>query len=208
MREGEQKLYPAVTALTAVNVVIFFAGLIIRPLGDLFYAKGILDSSALFLGNEWYRLITSMFLHADMNHLVSNMLVLFFAGGDVEKRTGTFSFVILYLLTGLCGNLLSVLNSVRLSERHLSLGASGAVFGMLGALAVFTFLNRKNLQRGSLMRLGFGIALSLYAGSVNPAVDQTAHIGGFISGIIYAAAVSLIPGKSSLQNGDHDQLYR
>ena len=200
MREGEQKLYPAVTALTAVNVVIFFAGLIIRPLGDLFYAKGILDSSALFF--------TSMFLHADMNHLVSNMLVLFFAGGDVEKRTGTFSFVILYLLTGLCGNLLSVLNSVRLSERHLSLGASGAVFGMLGALAVFTFLNRKNLQRGSLMRLGFGIALSLYAGSVNPAVDQTAHIGGFISGIIYAAAVSLIPGKSSLQNGDHDQLYR
>ena len=208
MGEGEQKLYPAVTALTAVNVVIFFAGLIIRPLGDLFYTKGILDSAALFAGGEWYRLITSMFLHADMNHLVSNMLVLFFAGGEVEKRTGTFSFVILYFLTGLCGNLLSVLNSVRLAERHMSLGASGAVFGMLGALALFTFLNRKNLQRGSLMRLGFGIALSLYAGSVNPAVDQTAHIGGFISGIIYAAAISLIPGQRSPRDGDRDRTYR
>lgn len=198
---GEDRLYPAVTALTALNVVIFFAGAIVPPLGEFLLTRGILDGSALLINGEWYRLFTAMFLHANFNHLISNMLVLFFAGGEVERKTGTLSFFIMYIVTGLCGNLLSVLAGVRQHEARMSLGASGAVFGMLGVLAVQTLLNRKRLQRGSPLRLGFGIGLSLYAGWSTPGIDQMAHVGGFIAGLLFGAAMAGTEAFRNRRNG-------
>lgn len=191
MNDTDQKLYPAVTALTVINILIFFAGALFPGLGFRILQAGVLDVGALFARGEWYRLLTSMFLHANIGHLVSNMLVLFFAGAEVEKKTGTLSFIIMYVITGLCGNLLSVLTSVRHNEWNQSLGASGAVFGMLGVLAVITFAERKRLQKGALMRLIAGIGLSLYSGSVTPGIDQMAHVGGFAAGIIYGGLVLL-----------------
>ena len=196
MSDTEQKLYPAVTALTVINILIFFAGVLFPGLGRRIYEAGVLDVSALFAHGEWYRLFTSIFLHSGMGHLVSNMLVLFFAGAEVERKSGTLSFIIMYILTGLSGNLLSVLMSVRQQEMHVSLGASGAVFGMLGVLAAFTFADRKDLQKGALMRLFAGIGISLYSGSVTPGVDQMAHVGGFAGGILYGALL-LLAGRMS-----------
>ncbi len=196
MSDTEQKLYPAVTALTVINILIFFIGALFPGLGRRIYEAGVLDVNALFARGEWYRLFTSIFLHSGMGHLVSNMLVLFFAGAEVEKKSSTLSFIIMYILTGLGGNLLSVLMSVRQQEMHVSLGASGAVFGMLGVLAVFTFADRKDLQKGALMRLFAGIGISLYSGSVTPGVDQMAHVGGFVSGILYGALL-LLAGRMS-----------
>ena len=144
-------------------------------------------------------MITSMFLHAGMGHLVSNMIVLFFAGGGVEKKLGSVSFLVMYIVTGLCGNILSVYRSVTQGQVHLSLGASGAVFGMLGTLVVLTVRDRNRLQRGSLQRLFFGIALSLYNGMTTEGIDQMAHVGGFIAGIVFGLIFIILHPRNSDQ---------
>lgn len=200
MRAADNRIYPVTCALTALNVIIFFAGVIIPGLGGRIYEAGILDSSALINDREWWRLITSMFLHANISHLVSNMIVLFFAGGDVEKKLGHLCFLLMYIVTGLCGGLLSVYSSIRQGQVHLSLGASGAVFGMLGTLAVLTFRDRKKLDKGALPRLFCGIALSLYSGRTTQGIDHTAHLGGFIAGIVFGIVFVLITGKELYRN--------
>ena len=166
--------------LIAVNVLVFVletagAG---RGRGlEHMYRAGALYAPLLFKGQGFYRLVTSIFLHADAGHLFNNMIVQFAGGEIVEKNVGHIRYGILYLLCGIGGNLASVLYDFLTREYGYSVGASGAVFGIIGALSL-------------LIRAGIMTAYLLYSGWTNPVVNQAAHIGGLIFGFVLSMAMA------------------
>ncbi len=172
--------------LVALNVIIF---LICTFTGDLLYNKGAFQLRALWQG-EWYRLFTSMFLHWNVEHLFSNMIVLYYVGAIVERRLGAVSYTALYVLSGLAGNIFSMGYEFFTNAYGSSAGASGAVFGVEGALLFLVMAHRGKLEYMTAGRVAFAIAFSLYCGFTSPGVNNAAHVGGVLMGFA-AAAVSV-----------------
>lgn len=168
--------------LVAVNVLIFlwcsFTG---KLPGNTI---GI--SPHLFFENrEYYRMIASMFFHADIGHLVNNMLILFGLGAMIEKEIGHIAFAILYFVTGIGGNVVSLIYKIRMGEWYVeSIGASGAVFGLVGVLLALVLISDLNLPNATPARVLFVVAYSIYTGIGNSDIDNAAHIGGALSGVI------------------------
>ena len=178
-------------ALVAVNVIIF---LICTFTGDLLYNKGAFQLRALWQG-EWYRLFTSMFLHWNVEHLFSNMIVLYYVGEIVEKKVGHIPYVIIYFLSGIAGDIFSMGYELLSGDYYSSVGASGAVFGVEGALLLLMILHRGKMEHMTVSRLVFAIAFSLYCGFTGSYVNNAAHIGGVLMGFVAAAViVMLCPG--------------
>lgn len=194
-------------AIIAACVILFIAGFFI---GEEFDVTLALDSFAVVHGEGWYTLFTAVFLHASIRHLFSNMLILLLLGAEVERDTGHVAYLILYLASGIIGNIVSVLWDYLTVHPTISVGASGAVFGVTGALLV-SFL-KKNRQR-RLIRTGRGLAAEssaytqdtmingrggssygtrliimviymLYSGFTQSDINNAAHVGGFITGAI------------------------
>ncbi len=169
--------------LVALNVIIF---LICTFTGDLLYNKGAFQLRALWQG-EWYRLFTSMFLHWNVEHLFSNMIVLYYVGAIVERRLGAVSYTALYVLSGLAGNIFSMGYELFTNAYGSSAGASGAVFGVEGALLFLVMAHRGKLEYMTAGRVAFAIAFSLYCGFTSPGVNNAAHVGGVLMGFATAA---------------------
>jgi rhomboid protease GluP len=146
---------------------------------------------------EWWRLATAMFLHFGPMHLVMNMLALWDSGRLVERWFGTVRFVALYLASGLAGNLLSL---VIQGDRAVSGGASGAIFGIYGALLVFLLSERKRLHAGEFRWMFWGAAafaiFALAFGFLIPGIDNAAHLGGLLAGM-GVGFVLLVPPKNT-----------
>lgn len=181
---------PYVTAgIVLVNIVIF---LICAFTGDLLYNIGAFGAVDFMENKEYYRILTSMFLHWDINHLISNMVVLYYLGEVVEKHFGRIEYGILYIMTGICGNLLSLIYEVSADAHIHSVGASGAVFGIIGALLVLVIVHRGHLHQITIGRLLFMIAYSLYSGFASSDINNAAHMGGFLCGIVAAVIMWFI----------------
>lgn len=174
------------TILVAINVILFA---ICTFTGDLLYNIGTFGVMDLIEKGEWYRLFTSMFLHADIQHLVSNMLVLYYIGNAVERSVAHLPYLVIYLLSGLAGNILSAGYELITSNYISSLGASGAVFGIEGAMLMLAILNKGKITEITAGRLAFAIAFSLYCGFTSSYVNNIAHIGGVLMGF---ASVGLL----------------
>lgn len=135
------------------------------------------------LDGEYYRLVTCMFLHIGIAHLINNMIVLIALGEYIEPVTGHVRYLILYLIGGTAGSILSVLCDIAENDTGtVSAGASGAVFALIGAYVVMVIRKRIRNQRLSLARLAFGIGLAILPGFYTPGVGVTAHLGGLIAG--------------------------
>ena len=147
---------------------------------------GAMYEPAVTQDHEFYRIFTSMFMHFGIDHLLNNMVLLGALGWNLESETGKVRFVIIYLISGLGGNLLSLYHGVAAETYAVSAGASGAVFGLMGALLYVVIANKGRLGRLSGTGLLFMVALSLYFGLTSSGVDNWAHIGGLISGFILA----------------------
>ena len=165
-------------ALIVINVAVF---LILSAMGDTEDAVFMLNHGGMYeplivQEHEYYRLFTSMFLHFGMSHLLNNMVLLGALGWNLELETGKIKFLIIYLVSGLGGNLLSLYydQSLPLGERAVSAGASGAIFGLMGALLYVVIANRGRLGRLSGRGMLFMIALSLYYGLTSTGVDNWA----------------------------------
>ncbi len=145
------------------------------------------------LSGEFYRLITSAFLHIGIFHLLCNMYSLYVIGPELEGFFGKTKFLVLYLGSAFAGNLLSM---VFPGNGTVSAGASGALFGLLGALVYFGYHYRVYL--GSVMKSQIIplIILNLGIGFAIPGINNMAHIGGLIGGILLAMAVG-VPYKST-----------
>ena len=133
--------------LIIINVLVFIAGIAGRGDYGAMYRAGALYAPLLLKGQGFYRLITSVFLHADVSHLFNNMIVQFAGGGIVEKNIGHIRYGILYILCGIGGNLTSVVSDWMTGQYGYSIGASGAVFGVIGALIFLILKEASNVLR-------------------------------------------------------------
>ncbi len=179
---------PCTVALIVINVAVFFIMSLFGNTEDVMF---MLEHGAMFEPliteeHEYYRIITSMFLHFGIEHLLNNMVILGALGWNLELETGKIRFLIIYLVSGIGGNLLSLYLGVSSAEYAVSAGASGAIFGLMGALLYVAARNRGRMGRISGKGVLFMIALSLYFGITSSGVDNAAHIGGLLCGFILA----------------------
>lgn len=141
---------------------------------------------------QYYRLFTSIFLHIGIIHLFCNMYSLYTIGKEIEGVFGKWKYLVIYVLSGVCGSILSLV----FSENTISAGASGAIFGLLGSILYFGYHYRTYLGASIKSSILPVIILNLVIGFLNPGIDNAAHIGGLIAGVLSSMLVG-VPGKSS-----------
>ncbi|HBY93648.1 MAG: rhomboid family intramembrane serine protease [Ardenticatenaceae bacterium] len=142
----------------------------------------------LIAQGQWWRLLTPIFLHIGMVHLLFNEYALWLFGREVERLFGSARFILIYILSGLYGSWASFAFSPALSA-----GASGAIFGIIGALVAFFLRNRQRfgeLGRRQLTNLVVVIGLNLVLGFTIPGIDNFGHIGGLTSGFLLGLALT------------------
>lgn len=183
-------------ALCTITLIIANIGvfLIFSMIGNTEDAAFMLEHGAMYRtyiteGHEYYRMFTSLFLHFGISHLLNNMVMLGALGGNLEQEIGKIRFVIIYFISGLGGNLLSLWLDIRAGESVVSAGASGAIFGLMGALLCVVLKSHGRVGRLTNRGILFMVVLSLYFGFTSSGVDNAAHIGGLICG--FAAAFVL-----------------
>lgn len=179
---------PCTVLLAAVNVIVF---IVLTSRGMTEDGAFLLEHGAMYVLNvteqgEYYRLFTSMFLHFGFEHLMNNMVVLVLIGWNLEREIGAVKYLIIYLLSGLGGNLLSAWWEILTAGYAISAGASGAVFGLIGALLYAAIRNHGRIGEVSGRGIVFMIIVSLYYGFTSSGVDNMAHIGGLVTGFLSA----------------------
>ena len=177
--------------LIAINILVF---MYLNLFNDYDTALRLFCMHAPSIrAGEYYRLFTCMFLHADIVHLGVNCYALYVIGPQIENYIGKVKYTIVYLISGLIGALFSM---VFASDNFASVGASGAIFGLLGALLYFGYHYRVylgNVLKSQIIPL---IVVNLFIGIITPGIDIFAHIGGLIGGVLSTMALG-IKDKSS-----------
>lgn len=176
-----------------ITYVLIFVNILIYMLS----LTGILNVNAFsmnkigIVNHEYYRLITAAFFHADIVHLLCNMYSLAIIGKELETVLGKKKFIFVYFMSAILGSLFS-----GVLANYSSIGASGAIFGLMGALVYFGYHYR--LYLGNVIMTGIVpvIILNLVIGFMNPMIDNFGHIGGLIGGVFSGMIVG-IEGKTS-----------
>lgn len=142
------------------------------------------------LEGDWWRLLTSMFIHIGIIHIGMNMWVLYVAGPFVERMVGNVGFLLMYVIAGLCGGLASLTwNPVIVSA-----GASGAIFGIFGCLLGLVVLGRGNIPPQILVQLRssglYFLGINLVLGMTIPNIDMAGHLGGLVGGFLCGLVLS------------------
>ena len=196
-REFQEKLkalqpHPWITyGLISINVLIWLLALtqganIINTPADKLFAWGG-NAASEVQRDEWWRMLSAIFLHSNFLHVAMNMLGLYSAGVVVERIYGPRLFLIVYFGAGLMGSALSLHFS---AQQAVSVGASGAVFGVTGALLVAVFQHRDKLpkvfSKQTMSGVGFFILYSLMQGFKAEGIDNAAHMGGLMGGCLAA----------------------
>jgi rhomboid protease GluP len=186
---------PVTWAIIAVNAALWTALEVSGGSGDAhnLYRWGAKYGGGPLLGpgildGEWWRLIVPVFLHVGFFHLLANTFGLIVFGGTVESTFGSVNYAAVYLLSGVLGNVASFW-----AGPALGAGASGAVFGIIGAFGAYLFLNRRTLGqlgRQSLTSIGVILAINLVFGFVVAGIDNAAHLGGLVAGALLGLALA------------------
>ncbi len=189
--------------LIAVNVAVFF---ILSLFGDtedavFMMQHGAMYSDFVIQDHEYYRLFTCLFLHFGIEHLLNNMVILGALGWNLELQTGKIRFLLIYFGSGLFGNVVSLIFHGAAQEYTVSAGASGAIFGLMGALLWVVIANHGRLGRLSGRGMLVMVALSLYFGLSSSGVDNYAHIGGLVCGFLLALILyRMRSGRDGVEN--------
>ena len=186
-----KKLPICTIAIAAANVLIFLGLSFMAMTEDSAFMMehGAMYVPYLMNGERYYTLITSMFLHFGFSHLMNNMVMLLVIGYSLEPEIGKIRFLLIYLGSGLMGNLVSAWFDVSQGSYAVSAGASGAIFGIVGALLYVAIRNHGRVGEISTRGLVLMAGLSLYYGFTAQGVDNAAHIGGLISGFLLAVLI-------------------
>jgi len=181
--------------IVAVTVIAFFVmqfweksitdGAFYGHTSRFLLEHGALNGPAVRNG-EWYRLLTHIFLHGDIMHLGNNMLILFCLGNALEHYVGKISYVTLYFFSGILAGLGSIVYN---TGNTVSVGASGAVFGVIGAMAWLVLRNKGRLPGFTAPRMLLFLLMSVYAGFANQGIDNAAHIAGLFAGFLLAMVI-------------------
>jgi len=185
--------------LIVINCIVFFVQSVG---GDTTNADYMLQKGASFypytLDGQLWRLFTSMFMHFDIAHLLNNMLSLLAIGSIIEKAFGKWRYLVIYLGSGLGAGLISALYHQAQQELAVCAGASGAIFGLDGALVCLALFGLTNYYGISSKRVIPSVILSLVLSSASN-VDGAAHIGGLVIGLLISLIMTLIL-KARLRN--------
>jgi rhomboid protease GluP len=227
-RRSRWEATPATYLLLSVNCVVFLAMTLrhvspMTPSTEQLYAWGANNAGSVLILGEWWRIVTAMFVHVGIIHLATNMWCLWNLGMLAEPLMGTAGVLAVYLLTGAAGNLLSTLwnwwsYSHDLAQYHsvfvfpAGAGASGAVFGIAGALIVLLKSTRlpvpplelKKLRRSVIyfaainLVLGLSISGGTHLFGAGISIDNMAHLGGFSCGLLFA--MPMVPRLGSAKS--------
>jgi len=211
--------YSVTLAIMAINIVGY---ILCTQMGEVVYNVGSMNAEKVLVDKQYYRLVTAIFLHADIEHIVSNMIYLVGLGQMVEQMIGHVRFAILYLLSGIGASVFSMLYSVLTGDIYDAVGASGAIFGLIGALFILLVVRdmRRRARRRrseadivpdqtdildengravpsgyesiSLGKMIFVVIYMIYSGARAERVDNAAHVGGLICGLLLMAVMNLI----------------
>jgi membrane associated rhomboid family serine protease len=177
---------PATFALIAVNVVVYLVEVASGSGGLTPTSSSVIVNFGLFgpsvAEGEWYRLLTSGFLHASLFHIGFNMVALFFLGRILEPGIGTARFVAIYFASLFAGSL----GATILSPDTLTIGASGAIFGIFGA--TFVIARHRGIT-GLASSVGIILVLNLVYTAGNPEISLGGHVGGLIGGLLCALII-------------------
>ena len=207
LMRGRLDLTPATVTLVAANVLVF-AAMLANGAGlwhspnhvQLAWGAGFGPATK---DGQWWRLGTAMFLHFGLVHLGMNMWALWDGGRLVERLYGSLRFAGIFLASGLTGNLLSLIVA---ADRAVSGGASGAIFGIYGALLVWLWRERRTVHPTEFRWLFGGAALfsaaTIGLGLLIPGIDNAAHIGGLITGALLGSAVARPLNGQTSAKGD------
>lgn len=169
-----------INAVVFVLMVVFGVSPISPTVADLLLWGA--DFGPKTIGGEWWRLLTSMFLHIGLIHIGFNMWVLYAAGPLVERMVGNVGFLLMYLIAGLCGGLASL----SWNPMIVSAGASGAIFGVYGCLLGLVLRSQGSIPSQILVQLrssaGGFLVYNLVFGIMVPNIDMSAHLGGLAGG--------------------------
>lgn len=179
---------PATTMILIVNCLMFAVTLVSSMQagglsissgvdGQILYRLGAVYSPAIFLGHQWFRLVTAMFLHGSIMHIALNMWVLWSVGPVIEEAYGSARYLFVYTFTGVAGFVLSALRG------NFSVGASGALLGLVGVMLAITTKRGGAAMQAQRSRLIVWIVI-IFAQGLLPGlnVDNWAHFGGLAAG--------------------------
>lgn len=189
-------------ALIGINIVVFIVSVILsRNIFDIDY-RVLLIMGAKFgpfieYGQYW-RLITCMFLHGGLIHIFCNMYSLYYVGSQIEVLYGRKKYLLIYFISGIGSSLFSYI----MSPFSISVGASGAIFGLLGAMFIYLVKERKRFVKGVIGNLVFVILINIYIGLSLNNIDNYAHIGGLIVGCILSFIFLMINDRRNKYTRD------
>ena len=174
---------PLVTlVIVAVNVIVFGLELVF---GEPFVSLFEMDYARVAEGG-YYRLFTALFLHSGAEHIISNMFLLYCLGDLVERRVGAVRFAVIYFVAGMVGNAISFGFEALSGFRYVSVGASGAVYGVMGALICMAVRRTEGFDIPG-RRILLAVAYCIYSSFAMPNIDFAAHFGGLAAGFAAAA---------------------
>jgi rhomboid protease GluP len=201
--ERQERVYKSAYVsifLLVANTIVFFAS----TMADGFwFNRGAMVTELVLGRGQIYRLFTAMFLHADLQHLMNNMLMLLLVGAVVEYYTGPAFYIFLYILSGLFGNLISMAYELRNGLSWVSVGASGAIMGLVGFVVVWILVNRKSFirSRNMLFRLLLLGAFVIQACFFQEGANTAAHLGGFVTGFVFGCINIIVLRNNKLMEG-------
>lgn len=189
-------------AIMLACVIVFGWELATGALADeqSIIAAGAMHRDSVVAGEVW-RFVSSMFLHGSVDHLLGNLMALYVLGVAAEHALGTPRFLLVYAVAGVAGGLLSMAVDPR-----PAVGASGAIFGLMGFLIVFLYRRRRTLVLED-NRVAFVLAIwaayQVLLGFLSPLIANFAHIGGLIGG---GAMALVLPGRPALRTPDRESV--
>jgi len=191
------KAYPLTYGIITINVILYLiSSALSGNIADMdmqtLVEMGALYGPLTVLKGEWWRLFTAMFLHGGMTHILMNMFSLYLIGRGVEMYFEKKAYIAIYLFSGLLGGLASLY----MHPLSVGIGASGAIFGVFGALAGFFLAHRDKIASHSyafMKDFAIVLGINLVLGLSIPSIDVSAHIGGLVAGLIGGFVISRNP---------------
>jgi len=190
------KLY-LTESIIAINIIIYIICAIANQNFfdidlEILLEFGASNGFLVVLKDQWYRLFTSMFLHGGLMHIVMNMFSLYIVGKGVELYFSRLSYILLYIFSGIVGSMVSLF----IHPGSIGVGASGAIFGIFGAIMGFFVVYRNQLASNGIKvfkEFGVILGLNLIFGLSISSIDMSAHIGGLVVGFVGGYMISKNP---------------
>lgn len=185
--------------VTIIFVILnIFSYILYTILGEIVYNMGSLSAVDIIERQEYYRILSSTFLHAGIDHIIGNLLFLAILGDMLEKEIGHLAFGVIYLLSAIGGSLCSVLYELVSGQFYHTVGASGAVCGLLGALLILVIVHHGNFGVVSLPRMILALVYLIGSGLKSEIVNNAAHLGGLLVGVFSMIVICFFQKKNKV----------